>query len=141
MKVSIVFLSLIFVSFLAIADGDHDAPATAEGSAKLLEDGDFTLTAQSEKRMGIKWLVLKGNGEWKVPKESIVKIKFTNAVYRKFENRITLVVLESLKLEGNEAYIKSPDLASGDEVAIKGVKFLRLAEVDISSGTVDSCAH
>jgi hypothetical protein len=140
----IFFLSLMILSFIvspAFADGDHSAPATADGAAKLLEDGDFTLTPQAEKRMGIQWQKLLGDNEWRVPKEAIVQIKFTNAVYRKFEGRITLIVLESMKETGNEVLVKSADLAAGDEVAIRGTKFLRLAEVDISSGTVDNCSH
>lgn len=140
----IFFLSLMILSFIvspAFADGDHSAPATADGAAKLLEDGDFTLTPQAEKRMGIQWQKLLGDNEWRVPKEAIVQIKFTNAVYRKFEGRITLIVLESMKETGNKVLVKSADLAAGDEVAIRGTKFLRLAEVDISSGTVDNCSH
>lgn len=138
-----IFLSICFLILapLALADGDHSAPATSDGAAKLLEDGEFTLAPKAEKRMGIEWMTLKGNGPWKVPADSLVKIKFITAAYRKFEGRITLVVLTETRKEGNVVIISSPDLADGDLLAIKGVKYLRLAEVDISSGTVDNCSH
>jgi hypothetical protein len=32
-------------------------------------------------------------------------------------------------------------LESGDEVAVTGTKFLRMAETDLNSETVDNCAH
>ena len=136
-----ILLFTLVLSTIVRADGDHSAPPTSDGAAKLLEDGDFSLTPAAEKRLGIEWQALQGDGSWKVPLDSIVKIKFTKAVYRKFEGRITLVILESIKQEGKFAVIKSADLASGDQVATKGTKFLRLAEVDISSSTVDNCSH
>lgn len=141
MKSFFLITCLLVHSQLALADGDHSAPATADGAAKLLEDGEFQLTPKAEKRMGIEWLTLKGDGPWKVPVDALVKVKFTTSAYRKFEGRITLVILTDTKREGNFVTISSPDLADGDLLAIKGVKYLRLAEVDISSGTVDNCSH
>ncbi len=138
------FIFVLFVTFCSssfvFADGD-EAPAASNGAAKLLEDGEFTITEKSEKRLGLVWLTLKGNGPWQVPEEAIVKIKFTKAVYRKYEGKISLIILESLKKENGSSIIQSPDLADGDKIAIKGTKYIRLAELDISSGTVDSCAH
>lgn len=139
----ILFFGLILLTTITYvkADGNHDAPATTEGAAKLLENGEFTLSPKSEKRLGLKWEVLDDKKPWMVPKEAIVKIKFTTGVYRKFEGRITMVILESFKESGDQVIIHSPDLEPGDEVAVKGVKYIRLAEVDISSGTVDNCSH
>ena len=136
-----IFILAFSLTTSSFADGDHSAPATADGAAKLLEDGEFSLTPASEKRLGIKWLTLEGNGPWKVPAEAMVRIKFTTAAYRKFEGRITLVVLDKSQAQGKTALISSPDLQAGDQIAISGVKYLRLAEVDISSGTVDNCSH
>lgn len=141
MKYLLIIAILILNLSFAFADGDHSAPATADGAAKLLEDGEFTLTPAAEKRLGIKWLKLEGSGPWKVPVEAIVKIKFTKAAYRKFEGRITLVVLDKVNREGKIATVSSPDLQAGDLIAVSGVKYIRLAEVDISSGTVDNCSH
>lgn len=142
MKIASAIILLILVtSTIAFADGDHSAPATEDGAAKLLEDGDFTLSPVAEKRMGLQWETLSGSGPWKVPKQSIALIKFTKGVYRKFEGKITMVVLTKIKEEGSNVVISSPDLQEGDQVATSGVKYLRLTEVDISSGTVDNCSH
>lgn len=142
MKISFVIIIMIsIVSTMAFADGDHAAPATLDGAAKLLEDGDFTISPVAEKRMGLQWETLSGAGPWKVPKQSIALIKFTKGVYRKFEGKITMVVLDKIKEEGSNVVISSPDLQEGDQVATTGVKYLRLTEVDISSGTVDNCSH
>lgn len=121
------------------ADGDHDAPANKNGAAKAYEEGEFSITEKAEKRLGVKWLNIQGKGPWKVPSETIMRLKFTKAAYRKFEGRITMIVLETVKQEGDFVWINSPDLEPGDEIAIKGVKYLRLTELDLFQGAVDSC--
>ena len=141
MNLLIIFLSVVIISFSTIlhADGDHKAPSIKDGAAKAFEDGDFSLTEKAEKRLGIQWLKLEGSGPWKVPADTVLSIKFTKAAYRKFEGRITLVILNPIKKEDNHYWISSPDLQEGDTVAIKGVKYLRLTELDLFQGAVDSC--
>lgn len=130
---------ILFITTLTFADGDHSAPATKDGAAKALEEGEFSITEKAEKRLGIQWSVLQGAGPWRVPAESVINIKFTKAAYRKFEGRITLIILDKIKKDGDSYWISSPDLQEGDAIAIKGVKFLRLTELDLFQGAVDSC--
>lgn len=127
----------VLTSF-SFADED-EAPAPKNGAAKALEDGDFSISETAEKRLGIQWLKLEGKGPWKVPAETVLNIKFTKASYRKFEGRITLIILDGFKKEGDFYWISSPDLEAGDSVAIRGVKYLRLTELDLFQGKVDSC--
>lgn len=141
MKKLILISSMLILSITtsSFADGDHSAPATKDGAAKALEEGEFSITEKAEKRLGIQWLVLQGSGPWKVPSDTVLSIKFTKASYRKFEGRITLIILDKIKKEGDFYWISSPDLQEGDAVAIKGVKYLRLTELDLFQGAVDSC--
>lgn len=134
------YLALVLcLGSTSLLQADDDSPVSKNGAAKALEDGEFSMTETAEKRMGIQWLTLQGKGPWKVPAEVVLRIKFTKAAYRKFEGRITLIVLESVKQEDNSVWIMSPDLESGDQIAIKGVKYLRLTELDLFQGAVDSC--
>lgn len=105
------------------------------------EDGSFKLTEKSIKTMGIKFQNLNGKSPWLLPSNALVKIKFTQGVYRKIEEDITYVLVSVLKKDGNSVLVSSDDLMSGDEVAISGVHFLRLTEADLNSDTVDNCAH
>ena len=140
MKFAIQLSCLVLVlSTSLFADGDHSAPPTKDGAAKAFEDGDFAVSDRAEKRLGIQWLSLKGAKSWRVPAEAILSIKFTKAAYRKFEGRITLIILESVRKDGDHYIITSPDLQEGDSIAVKGVKYLRLTELDLFQGAVDSC--
>lgn len=112
------------------------------GNAGILnEDGSFRLKDESIKTLGIDFLKLSNAGPWSIPLESIVKIKFTKGVYRRYEGSITFVVVNIIKYEKDRVLISSPDLELGDEVATRGTSYLRLAEADLKSDTVDACAH
>ena len=136
---SYICLFLLLLSPMAGADGDHSAPASKDGAAKAYEEGEFSLTEKAEKTLGVKWLTIEGTGPWKVPAEAVMRIKFTKTAYRKFEGRITMIVLATVKQDGEYVWITSPDIEPGDQIAIKSVKFLRMTELDLFQGAVDSC--
>lgn len=138
MKHLTIFLLFSLLALSAFAS-EGASTVNGNGAAKALEEGEFTLTEKAEKRLGVQWLTLSGDGPWKVPAEAVMRIKFTKTAYRKFEGRITMVILEVIKEESGYVWISSPDLVDGDEVAVKGVKFLRLTELDLFQGAVDSC--
>lgn len=116
-------------------------PLMAAPAAVINEDGSFKLSDQALKTMGVVFQTLEKSGPWTVPKEAIVKIKFTEGVYRLYEGDITFVIAKTLQSSGAYVTISSPDLEPGDAVAVKGTTLLRLAEADLNSDTVDACAH
>ena len=105
------------------------------------EDGSFKVSDKSLKTMNIKFKKLNGEGPWLLPVNSLVKVKFTQGVYRRFKNDIAFVIVNVSKADASSVVISSDDLESDDEVAIEGVHFLRLTEADLNSDTVDNCAH
>lgn len=126
-----IYLILLISSFSLMA-----SPAGVKN-----EDGSFKLSQKSQAAMGIKFVKLSKSGPWVLPKEALVKIKFTQGVYRMFEGNITYVIVSISKTDSHSMTIQSEDLETGDEVAIKGTNFLRLTEADLNSETVDNCAH
>jgi multidrug efflux pump subunit AcrA (membrane-fusion protein) len=115
--------------------------AKATPASKLNEDGSFRVSDKSLHQLGIKFYELQGKRPWVLPKEAIVQVKFTKGVYRRYEGDVTFVIVKILKKDGEYVSIVSQDLEPGDEVAVKGASFLRLAEADLNSDTVDACAH
>jgi hypothetical protein len=104
------------------------------------EDG-FKLSNLAAEKLGVKFTSLNSNGPWKVPKESLIRIKYSTGVYRKWDGWITMVLVTVLS-EGEDHYlIKSIDLQNEDEIAISAVSYLRMTEADLNSDTVDACAH
>lgn len=115
--------------------------AVASPASQLNEDGSFRVSEKSLNLLGVKFYELKSNGPWVLPKEAIVQVKFTKGVFRRYEGDITFVIVKILKKDGEYVSLTSPDLQSGDEVAVKGASYLRLTEADLNSDTVDACAH
>lgn len=115
--------------------------ASASPAGTKNEDGSFKVSDKSLKTMNIKFKKLNGNGPWMLPLNSLVKVKFTQGVYRRFKNDIAFVIVNVSKADASSVVISSDDLESDDEVAIEGVHFLRLTEADLNSDTVDNCAH
>ena len=117
------------------------AIVNATPAAQKNEDGSFKISEKSLTALGVVFAGLSSQGPWILPKDSIVKVNFTEGVYRRYEGDITFVIVKVLNTNGNNVTLTSQDLEAGDEVATKGTSFLRLAEADLNSGTVDACAH
>lgn len=127
-------MTCLLVLFITI--NLHAAPAGIKN-----EDGSFKVSEKAIQVMGIKFQKLQNTGPWEIPKDALVKIKFTQGVYRKYEGNITYVIVTVLKVNEQSLTLKSEDLEAGDEVATAGVNFLRLTEADLNSETIDNCAH
>lgn len=128
---SIISLYIILFSLNAYA-----SPAGTKG-----KNGHFKVTEKSLKHLGVHFKSLSGNGPWLIPSESLVRIKLTEGVYRRFDGEITYVIVKKNLQKNNQVLITSEDIEAGDEVAISGSQFLRMAETDLNSETVDNCAH
>lgn len=144
---------LIFVFFLigsvVLASGDHSAPevemSSRVGQGKAIEAFDkeegFKLSQKAMKTLGITFSKISGENSWQVPKSALVRIKQSDAVYRRYDGWISLVLVNITGKAADAAIIKSPDLESGDEIATSGAQFLRMTDADLNAGTVDSCSH
>jgi hypothetical protein len=137
-----IFIILTSISINSFASEEKNVEIKKGGAVTEFnkEDG-FKLSKKSLKYLDIKFESISGKGPWKVPKSSIIRIKHSVGVYRKWDGWITLVLVTILN-EGEEyVTIKSIDLEAKDEIASSGVTFLRMTEADLNSDTVDACAH
>jgi hypothetical protein len=138
--------SIFFTSiFLFIAHGILASEKKVEQgqlpSSVVAHDTElgFQLSDVAIARLGIQFRNLEGKGPWNIPKTSLVKIKRSMGVYRQSNSFITLVFVEVLGTNGENARIHSEDLRAGDHVAVVGSGFLRVVELDLSGGGGDSC--
>ncbi len=138
-------LLLIFLSSLNIfanETGDKKVELKPWSAVSEYNELDgFKLTARAEKNLGVTFLKLKKERFWEIPKSALLTIKHSNAVFRKWNGWITMVLVKVEEKKGKTVKIKSVDLQAGDEIAITGVPFLRMTEADLNSDTVDACAH
>jgi hypothetical protein len=145
MKVIFILISL-FVSINIMAAKNTKATKKVElkkGGAVIAfsEEDGFKLSKKATKNLGVSFSAVKGNGPWVVPKSSLVRIKHSTGVYRKWDGWITLVLVKVLNQTAKTVTIKSLDLEAQDEIATTGVSFLRMTDADLNADTVDACAH
>lgn len=161
-KIKFIFSMLVLLGILsstkiAIANEakPQGEPAKAEnteapesnrfGPGKAVESFDkeegFKISDKAANSLGVKFTPLANKGPWRVPAASIVHMKQSVAVYRRFEGWISMVLVKINSRENGFVEIQSADLEHGDEIAVSGVSFLRMTDADLNSGTVDSCAH
>ena len=135
----------IFPSF-SFAGGDHQAkegPKIKKGAAvtEFSEEDGFKLSPRALMNLGVSFTTLGSHSSWVLPKSALISIKRATGVYRMWDNWITMVFVDIVRVEGDKVYIKSVDLEPGDQVAVTGAAFLRMTDADLNSETVDSCTH
>ena len=149
MKSILVLFFINLVTVTAFAGGEHsEAPSAAPervGPGKAVEafnkEDGFKLSEKAMKSLGVSFETIQGAGPWRVPKKSIVRIKQSTGIYRRYDGWISLVLVKIIKEENGTTLIQSEDLEANDEVAITGSQYLRMTDSDLNAGTVDSCAH
>lgn len=130
-------MKTIFIfSLFLFAHVSQAVPAGTKG-----KDGHFKVSEKSLNHLGVKFSLLSGSAPWTISKSALVRIKLTQGVYRRFEGELTYVIVKVVQEKNDEVKMHSEDLEAGDEVAITGAKYLRMAETDLNSETVDNCAH
>lgn len=142
---TLIALTIFSIHFGSFASGEESSTTVeikpgGAVSAFSEEDG-FKLSQDAIANLGISFLTLKGDGPWKVPTESLIKIKHSTGVYRRYNDWITMVLVKVVQQNKDFALIKSVDLLALDDVAVSGAAFLRMTDADLNSDTVDSCAH
>jgi hypothetical protein len=83
----------------------------------------------------IESMKLQGQGPWSVPKSALIKTRDEVAVFRMRDGKY-LRVSVSVTGKAPNQQIKGKDLKTGDEIVSKGGGFLRVAEIDVTSGEV-----
>lgn len=142
-KILLTILVFTQLSFSAETKNEETTVELKEGGAVVAfskEDG-FKLSKNAIANLGVTYRSVKGSGPWTLPKSALVRIKHSTGVYRKWDGWITMVLVKVLSTTSTTVTIESVDLENQDEVAVTGVAFLRMAEADLNSDTVDACSH
>ena len=145
-KKNIILILIVCYMQIALAAGDSDNGTTVEikkgGAVTAFSELDgYKLSEKAIKSLGVSFQKLRGSGEWIIPKSSLVRIKHSTGVYRKWDGWITMVLVKVLSQTEKTITISSVDLQDQDEIAISGVSFLRMTDADLNSETVDSCGQ
>jgi hypothetical protein len=108
-----------------------------KGITSFSEEKGFTLSKEATKTFAIETMPITGPNEWTLPKEALVFSGEKTSVYRVHEGYYKIIDVKVVKKQkSGEITFRSDHLLSGDMIVVKGSGFLRVAEIDATSGEV-----
>ena len=110
-----------------------------KGVTSMDEENGFTLSEEARKNFSIETEMITGDGPWKLSESALLITGEEKNIYRYRNGTFKRIDIQIFEKNGSKVYLNSPELKSGDSVAVKGVGFIRTAELDVTSG--DSGHH
>lgn len=142
-SVNYLLFCVFVIATPALAEEEETASRFGPGKAieAFSEEDGFKMSQKAIATLGVRFASIRGKGPWRVSKSSLIHIKQSTAVYRKYDGWISMVLVKVVSQTRDTALITSQDLEAEDEIAAQGVQFLRMTDADLNAGTVDNCAH
>lgn len=125
------------------ANSEEENPQVGpnKGILAASEEEGIKLSSEAEKNFEIQKLKVTANSVFEIPKEAVVTAGLEVNLYRYRAGFYKRIDFEQLKRSGNKIQISSKDLKSGDEIAITGLGFLRIAEIAAFGGAPEGHSH
>ncbi|MCC7460247.1 MAG: hypothetical protein IT286_02990 [Proteobacteria bacterium] len=154
MKLLYLIIALTIYSFDVVSDEkhQHEEKASTEnhegheeeeakpnvgpdkGILKFDEHDGFELSPEALKSFNIQTQLLKDATSWELPVSCLLLTGNEKNVYRLRNHAFLRIDISILKKTDKTVRIISSDLKTGDAVVVQGVGFLRIVEVDATSG-------
>jgi hypothetical protein len=125
------------------AHGEEENPQVGpnKGILAASENEGIKLSPEAEKNFEIQKFKVIANSAFEIPKEAVVTAGLEVNLYRYRAGFYKRVDFEQISRSGNKISIRSKDLKSGDEIAISGLGFLRIAEIAAFGGAPEGHSH
>ena len=108
-----------------------------KGVTSFSKEKGFTLSKEATNTFAIETMTIKGPNEWTLPKEALIFSGEKTSIYRIHKGYYKIIDVKIIKKQKNrEITFRSDELLSGDTIVTKGSGFLRVAEIDATSGEV-----
>ncbi len=125
------------------AHGEEENPQVgpSKGILAASENEGIQLSPEAEKNFEIQKFKVIANSAFEIPNEAVVTAGLEVNLYRYRAGFYKRVDFEQISRSGNKIQIRSKDLKSGDEIAITGLGFLRIAEIAAFGGAPEGHSH
>lgn len=125
------------------AHGEEENPQVGpkKGILAASEEEGIKLSPEAEKNFEIQKFKVMANSTFEISKEAVVTAGLEVNLYRYRDGFYKRVDFEQISRSGNKIQIRSKDLKSGDEIAITGLGFLRIAEIAAFGGAPEGHSH
>ncbi len=114
---------------------------STKGILEANETSGFKLSPEAEKNFGIQKIKVGNATLVEIPKEAILTAVSEVNIYRVREGFYKRIDFIKMKDANNLISVKSKDLKSGDEIVIRGLGFLRIAELAAFGGAPEGHSH
>lgn len=111
------------------------------GILEANQKSGFKISPEAEKNFGIVRVKVSANGTLEIPKKAIVTTLSEVNVFRYQDGFYKRVDFQEVKRTPTGLVIKSDELKSTDEVVIRGLGFLRIAEIAAFGGAAEGHSH
>lgn len=107
-----------------------------KGLLSYSEKTGFVLSPEASKTFEILNQAVSGSGPWTLPSSALVHATSNTTIFRLRAGAYKAIPVSVLSKTRNSITLRSSHLRSGDSVVTKGASYLRIAEVDATSGEV-----
>ncbi len=124
-------------------EGEEENPQVGpnKGILEASEDKGIKLSPEAEKNFRIQKIKVINAATVEIPKSAVVTAGVEVNLYRYRTGLYKRIDFEQLSKSGNKITIRSKDLKNGDEIAITGLGFIRIAEIAAFGGAPEGHSH
>lgn len=112
-----------------------------KGIIAASESEGIKLSQEAEKNFEIQRVKIGQSGQIEIPKTAIVTAGEEVNLFRYRNGFYKRVDFQQIGKNGSKIKVRSKDLKNGDEIALTGLGFLRLAEVSAFGGAAEGHSH
>lgn len=125
------------------ANSEEENPQVGpnKGILAASEDEGIKLSPEAEKNFEIQKFKITAASSFEIPKDAVVTAGLEVNLYRYRAGFYKRIDFDQLSRSGNKISIRSKDLKSGDEIAITGLGFIRIAEIAAFGGAPEGHSH
>lgn len=120
---------------------ENERIGEGKGIVEYNEKEGFRLSPEATKNFSLKTQTLFGKGPWTLPLSAVLYSGEEVNLYRLREGHVKRIDFKIQRKTKETLVVSSSDLTVGDQVAIDGVGFLRIAELAATGQTPDGHAH
>ncbi len=124
--------------------GEEEARPSVGPEKGILEANEhdgFKLSPEAIKNFELKVEMLNGSGPWPLPTTALLLSGEERNIYRLREGFYKRIDFTSGPGSAEKMIVQSKDLKPGDEVVIRGLGFLRIAELAAFGGAPEGHSH
>ena len=123
--------------------GEEENPQVGpkKGILEASEQQGIKLAPEAEKNFEIQKIKVVNSASVEIPKNAVVTAGVEENLFRYRAGYYKRIDFEKLGKAGNRMSVRSKDLQTGDEIAITGLGFIRIAEIAAFGGAPEGHSH